>query len=114
MSKYYRADFILTFDNNRQILIEIKGILNIWNNDNKEYIDKIVLSGWTKEYIILGANHNKSIVGIGNINNIESKIILKNINDQWIFDNFIDCNLNNDSLNSIWNNITNKVQWKNK
>ena len=53
----YIPDFIIKFnddEDNIEILIEIKGDTNIWKN-YKEHKNKIINSGWTKKFAILGS-----------------------------------------------------------
>ena len=58
----YIPDFIVVFPNGNELLIEVKSIMNVWDNEKecKAYIDKILNSGWKKMFMIVGAN-----VGLG-------------------------------------------------
>ena len=58
----YIPDFIVVFPNGNELLIEVKCIMNVWDNEKecKNYIDKIFNSGWKKMFMIVGAN-----VGLG-------------------------------------------------
>ena len=58
----YIPDFIVTFEDGNELLVEVKGIMNAWDKEEEceEYILKIKNSGWTKKYMIVGGN-----VGIG-------------------------------------------------
>jgi len=50
----YIPDFIIKFDNDKEILIEIKGDTNIWKN-YEEHKNKIINSGWKGVFGILGS-----------------------------------------------------------
>ena len=50
----YIPDFIIKFDNDKEILIEIKGDTNIWKN-YEEHKNKIINSGWKGVFRILGS-----------------------------------------------------------
>ena len=58
----YIPDFIVTFEDGNELLVEVKGIMNAWDKEEEceEYILKIKNSGWTKKYMIVGGN-----VGLG-------------------------------------------------
>ena len=85
----YIPDFIITFPDGNELLVEIKSIVNIWNKD-KEYTihaNKIIRSGWTKDFVILGSNY-KAINGLTKIGSLhtDSKkydAFLHLKNDQW-------------------------------
>ena len=54
----YIPDFIIKFDGDKEILIEIKGDTNIWNSDVYKYHkNKIVKSGWRGIFGILGGSY---------------------------------------------------------
>ena len=57
--KYYIPDFIITFANGKELLVEVKGTLNIWDKETefKKHAEKIKNSGWEKDFIILGSNY---------------------------------------------------------
>ena len=65
----YIPDFIITFPKNVQVLIEVKGDTNIW--DTAVYTlhaEKILKSGWKKNYLIVGASYkdvSKPWINIG-------------------------------------------------
>lgn len=54
----YIPDFIIKFDDD-EILIEIKGDINIWKN-YEEHKNKIIKSGWKKPFAILGSIYKNS------------------------------------------------------
>ena len=69
----YIPDFIITFPDGNELLVEIKSIVNIWNKD-KEYTihaNKIIRSGWTKDFVILGSNY-KAINGLTKIGSLHT------------------------------------------
>ena len=47
----YIPDFIVTFEDGNELLVEVKGIMNAWDKEEEceEYILKIKNSGWTKK-----------------------------------------------------------------
>ena len=55
----YIPDFVITFSNGKELLVEIKATMNIWikSDEYEVHIDKIRKSGWTKPCIILGGNY---------------------------------------------------------
>ena len=48
----YIPDFIISFADGEEILVEVKGMMDIWNKEEecKQYKDKIEKSGW-KNYL---------------------------------------------------------------
>ena len=56
----YIPDFIIQFENTK-VLVEVKGDTDIWDRTvNTQYINKIVDSGWTGNYMIVGASYKAS------------------------------------------------------
>ena len=52
----YIPDFIIKFDNDKEILIEIKGDIDIWKEEiYKPHKEKIIKSGWKGIFGILGS-----------------------------------------------------------
>lgn len=57
----YIPDFIIKFDGDNEILIEIKGDTNIWKEEvYKEHKEKIIKSGWKGIFGILGSTYKIS------------------------------------------------------
>jgi len=117
--KGYIPDFIIT-NNSKQVLLEIKADVNIWDNKNTDYEHKIKSSGWDKEYIILGGNIKKEydlwVCGYGYLDGIHSKIYIKKTKDNnYIFVNnqLIDNNIPSDFIYDLWIDAKNNFQWKN-
>ena len=117
--KGYIPDFIIIIDG-KQILIEIKSDLNIWENKNNDYEHKIKSSGWQNDFVILGGNIKKDndfsyLIGYGYMDNKYSKIFLKKLKNNLIIFS-IDNNTNNnnliDNLDQLWIESKNKYQWK--
>lgn len=52
----YIPDFIITFNNGDELLIEVKGEMNIWDKSS-DYVKKIYESGWEGYYLVVGANY---------------------------------------------------------
>jgi hypothetical protein len=56
----YIPDFIITFPNNKQLLIEVKGTTNIWDEQiYTPHAEKIIKSGWRTNYLIVGASYKR-------------------------------------------------------
>jgi len=59
----YIPDFIIKFDGDNEILIEIKGDVNIWKEDvYTPHKDKIIKSGWKGQFGILGGAYKEGSV----------------------------------------------------
>ena len=54
----YIPDFIITFNNGKELLVEVKGMMNVWEKEEEceNYITKIKNSGWNGYFIIVGGN----------------------------------------------------------
>ena len=100
----YIPDFIITFDKNVQVLIEVKGDTNIshifvspievkgdtniWDKSvYGHHAQKILKSGWKKHYLIVGASYKKGTgwayginIGIGDFgqHQLQTKKDMKN------------------------------------
>ena len=133
----YISNFIRSFDDGNELLVEVKGMMNVWNKEDEceEYINKIITSGWTKKFMIVGGN-----VGLGEYSKHGGDIDrtwmypvleLHNINDTWSIisldgdsDNY-DIGLNNGKklhqstrhrdnafiFQEIWTKSKNLTQW---
>jgi len=117
--KGYIPDFIIIIDD-KQILIEIKSDLNIWENKNTDYEHKIKSSGWINDFIILGGNIKKDnefsyLIGYGYMDNKYSKIFLKKTKNNSIIFSIDNNTYNNnliDNLDQLWIESKNNYQWK--
>ena len=102
----YTPKFIVVFDDGNELLIDVKSIMNIWENDNEECDDlvkKIQSSGWKKKFMIVGANvrlgHGVSVGIIGGFGDdiddsrvhyflVNPVVVLNTIDEIWsIIDN---------------------------
>ena len=54
----YIPDFIITFNNGKELLVEVKGMMNVWEKEKEceNYITKIRNSGWNGYFVIAGGN----------------------------------------------------------
>jgi P4 family phage/plasmid primase-like protien len=136
----YIPDFIIKFDDNKEILIEIKGDTNIWNTDVYKYHkNKIVKSGWRGIFGILGGSYKAGSaeywINIGKVfyliddQLLHNDLVLRKNNKthKWslgcdigtydiLNDNFKDTCYIDDvpqkEFLKIWVEAKNKVQWK--
>ena len=90
----YTPKFIVVFDDGNELLIDVKSIMNIWENDSEECNDlvkKIFNSGWKEKYMIVGANigcdgHGVRVGIVGQHNCCFwefTKLELNTIDDSW-------------------------------
>ena len=132
----YIPDFIIKFDN-KEILIEIKGDIDIWKEEiYKHHKEKIIKSGWKGIFGILGSTYKESNaeywINIGKLcltPEIEDDLVLRknyktlkwSLGGEWgvydiINDYFKDTYHNDDvvqkEFSKLWVEAKNKVQWK--
>ena len=94
----YIPDFIITFSGGEEILVEVKGMMDIWKKEDacKQYMDKIQKSGWEKLFMIIGCNvdydqHSKWVkIGLLGEHITEEELILNNRTDITAGFNFVD------------------------
>lgn len=84
----YIPDFIITFPNNKQILVEVKGDMNIWEN-YKPHVTKIVNSGWRGHFLIVGSTVRKAENTKGTNVGVGGKISSVTHSEDYDFDNYI-------------------------
>ena len=115
----YIPDFIITFPDDNELLVEIKSIVNVWNKD-KEYTihaNKIIRSGWTKDFVILGSNY-KAInglikIGLLHMNSKKYDAFLHLKNEQWcLYGETQHDESIHEKFGNIWITTKNMVQWK--
>lgn len=115
--KGYIPDFLVD-DGITNFLIEIKGVLDIWNN-NKQHLEKAIQSGYKGLILFIGADYkmtNENCVNIGIGYNTKSlkccNVFLYKSNDKWMSNMYkLECE-KIDDFESIYSNATNKVQYK--
>jgi len=85
----YIPDFIIKFDGDNEIVIEIKGDTNIWKEEvYKEHKEKIIKSGWKGIFGILGSTYKNS-ENWGDNNCPIIGIVCYQYDSKWIDDDLI-------------------------
>lgn len=89
--EWYIPDFIITFANGKQLLVEVKGDLNIWEQEAtyQPHVRKIFKSGWKGAFVVVGSNfgeayseagHGCPLVGIGGDFGANSEFVYAAVN----------------------------------
>ena len=136
----YIPDFIITFNNGKELLVEVKGMMNVWEKEEEceNYIIKIRNSGWNNYFVVVGGNVDYECSDIhiglfGDMSDYDVNLRLElheNDYDWCIIDRYeYDIGLSNNEkitdhsdrnknthkiFKKIWSNAKNSVQWKGK
>ena len=125
----YIPDFIIRFDDANEILIEIKGDVNIWKEEvYTPHKDKIIKSGWKGQFGILGGAYKEgsaeSWINIGKLFNggwCQDDLVLRknNKNNKWSLggdkesvQETYQYHTIQKEFSKLWVEAKNKVQWK--